>query len=209
MILQYFDAKPALEEEPWDPETLPEIMPDQEIDRGETIVSLVFGILFLVLVSFFPQWIGFITTPGGKFYPNPVILDNLLLVRIALAVGIGFNLFLLWWNRRDLINRLFQIAVNIFTVYVLGLLVTGHTRWLAARSSGGLLDGLEALGNLAEGGWELVGMHAYRLAFVSALIVTSIEIVVGIFRLVRSQLKSDITARDVVLKIEDTMNGME
>ena len=209
MILQYFDAKPDLEEEPWDPKTLPEIKPDQEIDRGETIVSLVFGILFLVLVSFFPQWIGFITTPGGKFYPNPVILDNLLLVRVVLAVGVGFNLFLLWWNRRDLINRLFQIGVNIFNVYVLGLLVAGHNRWLAARSSGGLLDGLEAIERLAEGGWEIVGMHVFRLAFITALIVTSIEIVVGIFRLVRSQLKSDFTAKDVVRKIEGTMNEME
>jgi hypothetical protein len=209
MILQYFDAKPGLDEEPWDPQTLPEIKPDQEISRGETIVGLVFGILFLVLVTFFPQWIGFITAPGGKFYPNPVILDNLLLVQIALAVGIGFNLFLLWWNRRDLINRLFQIGVSIFNVYVLGILVTGHNRWLAARSSVGLLDGIQAIGQLAEGSWELVGMHAFRLAFVTALIVTSIEIVVGIFRIVRSQLKSDITAEDVVLKIEATMNELD
>jgi hypothetical protein len=202
MILQYFDAKPYLDEESWDPKMLPEIKPEQEIGRGETIISLVFGILFLVLVSFFPQWIGFITSPGGKFYPNPVILDNLLLVQIALAVGVGFNLFLLWWNRRDMINRLFQIGVNIFNIYVLRLLVIGHNRWLAARGSGGLLDGLSAIEGLAEGGWELVGMHAFRLAFVSALIVTSVEIVVGIFRLVKNQLKSDFTTKDAILMIE-------
>ena len=99
--------------------------------------------------------------------------------------------------------------MNIFNVYVLGLLVAGHNRWLAARSSGGLLDGLQAIENLAEGGWELVGMHAFRLAFVSALIVTSIEILVGIFRIIRSQLKSDITTEDVVLKIEATMNELD
>ncbi len=202
MILQYFDAKPYLEEEPWDPKKLPEINPEQEIDRGETIVSLVFGILFLVLVAFFPQWIGFITMPGGKFYPNPVILDNLLLVRVALAVGIGFNLYLLWRNRHQLTTRLVRIGLNMFNVFVLGTLLVGHNRWLAARSSAGLMDGIEAIKMIPEGGWELVGMHAFRLAFLSALIVTSIEILVAIIKLIRSQLNSDFSTRDAVLRIE-------
>ena len=202
MILQYFDAKPYLKEEPWDPAKLPEIKPEQEIDRGETIVGLVFGTLFLALVTFFPQWIGFITTPGGKFYPNPVILDNLLLVRVALAAGIGYNLFLLWRNRQELATRLVGIGLNIFNVFVLGLLVVGHNRWLAARSSAGLLDGLDAIKMASEGGWELVGMHAFRLAFISALITTSVGILVAIFRLIRSQLKRDFSARDAVLRIE-------
>ena len=202
MVLQYFDAKPYLEEESWDPGKLPAIEPDQEVNRGETIVGLVFGILFLVMVSFFPQWIGFITAPGGKFYPNPVILDNSLLIQIALMVGVGFNLILLWRNRWELTTRLLRIILNIYNVFVLGLLVNDHTRWLAARGSGGLLDGLAAIEGLAEGGWELVGMHAFRWAFLVALIVTSIEILVSIYRLVRNQLKKDFSVRDAVVKIE-------
>ena len=202
IILQYFDAKPYLEEESWDPKKLPEIIPGEEIKRGETIVGLVFGMLFLALVTFFPQWIGFVTTPGGKFYPNPVILDNLLLIRISLAAGVGLNLFMLWRNRLDLTTRLARIGLDLYQVFVLGLLVIGHNRWLAARSSGGLLDGLEAIEALAEGGWELVGMHAFRWAFVVALIVTIIDILASIYRLVRSQLKRDFSVRDAVVRIE-------
>jgi hypothetical protein len=157
---------------------------------------------FLALVTFFPQWIGFVTTPGGNFYPNPVILDNLLLVRIALAAGVGLNLFMLWRNRLNLRTRLMRIGLDIYQAIVLALLVIGHDRWLAARSSGGLLDGVEAIERLAEGGWELVGMHAYRWAFAIALIVTVIDILASIYRLIKSQLESDFSVRDAVLKIE-------
>ena len=202
MLLQYFDAKPYLEEETWDPKKLPEIVPGEEVKRGETIVGLVFGMFFLALVTFFPQWIGFITTPGGNFYPNPVILDNLLLVRIALAAGVGLNLFMLWRNRLNLRTRLMRIGLDIYQAIVLALLVIGHYRWLAARSSSGLLDGVEAIERLAEGGWELVGMHAYRWAFAIALIITVIDILASIYRLIRSQLKSDLSVRDAVLRIE-------
>ena len=202
MILQYFDAKPYLEEETWDPKQLPEIVPGESVKRGETIAGLVFGTLFLALVTFFPQWIGFVTTPGGEFYPNPVILDNLLLIRIALVAGVGLNLFMLWRNRQNLTTRLLRIGLDLYHVFVLGLLVIGHNRWLAARSSSGLLDGLEAIEGLAEGGWELVGMHAYRWAFAIALIVTIIDILVAIYRLTRRHLRQDFSAKDAVLKIE-------
>jgi len=202
MILQYFDAKPYLDQEPWDPAKLPEINPEQDLKRWEMIVGLVFGVLLLVLVTFFPQWIGFITTPGGKFYPNPIILDNLLLVIISLGAGVLMNVFLLWRGRWELGTRLLRIGLEIYNVFVLALLVIGHNRWLAARSSGGFLDSIEAIEGIADGGWELVGMHGFRIAFGVALIVTVIEILASIYRLVRSRLRSDFSARNAVLKIE-------
>ncbi len=195
MILQYFDAKPLLEEEPWDPTKLPEINPEQDLKRGELIFGLVFGVLALVLVTFFPQWIGFITTPGGKFYPNPVIIDNLTLIIISLAAGAGLNVFLLWRNRWELGTRLLKLVLELYSVFVLSLLVIGHNRWLAARSSGGFLDAIEAISGIADGVWELVGMHAFRMGFVVALIVTFIEILASVYRLIKRRLGSDFNTK--------------
>ena len=45
MILQYFDAKPYLDEETWDPKSLPEINPEERLKKGELILGLVGGIL--------------------------------------------------------------------------------------------------------------------------------------------------------------------
>jgi hypothetical protein len=55
---------------------------------------------------------------------------------------------------------------------------------------------------LVDGGGELIGMHAFRLAFVVALIVTVIEILTGIYRLIKSRLRSDFSSKDFVLKVE-------
>ena len=207
MILQYFDAKPNLDEERWEPKSMPEINPGEEVKRGGLMVGLVFNVLFLVLISLFPQWIGFVTTPGGKFYPNPVILDYVLLIQISLACWIGFNVFLLWKGRHDIYTRLMNIALNIFSAVVLTLLVTGHNAWLAARSAGSFLGAIEAIPiyeaieefpKLVEGGWAVVGMHGFRLAFVIALIVTVLEIIGGVYRLVRARFRSDVSAKDFV-----------
>ena len=211
MILQYFDAKPNLDEEHWEPKSLPEINPDEEVKRGGLIVGLVFSVLILVLISLFPQWIGFITTPGGKFYPNPVIIEYLSLIQISLVCWIGFNIFLLWRGRQDLFTRLMNIILNIYSAVVLALLVTGHNAWLAARSSGSflgaikaipILDAIEEFPDLVEGGWVLVGMHGFRLAFVVALIVTVIDILRGAYQLVRSRLRGDLSANDFMRKVE-------
>lgn len=198
MILRYFDAKPRLDEEPWDPTSLPEINPDEDLKRGEMIVGMVFGVLLLVLVTFFPQWIGFISAPQGKFYANPVILDYLPWIQISLVAGILLNIYLFWSGRLDWPGRIARLVLNIYNIAVLGLLVRGHNFWLAARSSSDLMAGLDAIENL---NWQLVGMHAYRWGFVVALIVSAIEVLVTLYRLVRTKLGSDFSPKGTVLEI--------
>ena len=125
-----------------------------------------------------------------------------MLIKIALAAGIGLNLFLLWRGRWALTTRLLRIGLDIYDVVVLALLVIGHNNWLAARSSGGFLDAIEAIEGMVDGGWELVGMHGFRLGFGVALIVSVIEIMASIYRLIRSRLRSDFSIKTAVLKVE-------
>ena len=191
LILQYFGANPELDDEPWDPKSLPEINPEEDVKRWELILGLVGSVLLLVLVTVFPQWVGFVTAPGGEFYPNPVILEHLPLIRVNLAAWIAYNVYMLWKRRQDPITKVISLGLNFFNVSVLSILVVGHNRWLGARSSGGFLDAIEAIPGTVGAGWELVGMHAFRLAFVVALIVTVLEIIKGVYQLVRSALTRD------------------
>jgi len=199
MILQYFDAKPLLDEEPWDPKALPELKPEEDLKKGELIFGLIFGILILVLVTLFPQWIGFITTPGGKFYPNPVILDFLVLIQISLLANVLMDIYLLWRGSWNFVTRMIKLALDAFSVVVLAFLVQGHNAWFAAKGPAGFLSWISAI---ESNNWELVGMGAYRLAFTVALIVTVIEIFTTIYRLIRSKMASDVSAKDFVLKVE-------
>jgi hypothetical protein len=202
MILQRLDARPYLKEENWDPKQLPEIESGEEIKPGETIVGLVFSVLFLGLVTLAPQWIGFITTPGGKFYPNPVILDNLTLIQVALLANVLFDVYQLSRRQWELATRLIKMGLEVLSIFVLVVLVQGHNAWLAARSAGGFLDAIEAIPGLAGGSWELVGMQAFRLAFTVALIVTVVELIVSIIRLIRNKAIGDASGKDFVIKVE-------
>ncbi len=47
------------------------------------------------------------------------------------------------------------------------------------------------------GGWQVIGMEAFRLGFGVALIVMSLETLVMIFRLVRANLKSGFSPETV------------
>lgn len=203
MILQYFDAKPDLENEPWDPTMLPEINPGQDIKRGELIVSLVFSTLILALITLFPQWVGFITTPGGVFYPNPVILEYLVLIQISLLAHMVLDVYMLWKGQWNMVTRIIKLGLSMYSIVILGFLVQGHNTWLAARSAGGFFVTIESISGIIDGSWELVGMHAYRLAFFVALIVTTIEVFVEIFRMIRNKIQeNNMSAKDFVLKVE-------
>jgi hypothetical protein len=186
LILQRFEVRPELTDQPWDPNALPQVDPEQDLKRGELIVGLVFSILILVLVVFFPQWIGFVTYPGGTFYSNPVILRYLGWIILSLLAGVGLNIYLLRQGRWELGTRIAKIAVNLLNLGVLFLLYRGHSVWLADRGAGGFLIALKKFPELLDQGWELIGMHAFRLAFGVALVITIIETAVLMIRLLRS-----------------------
>ncbi len=203
MILQYFDAKPHLENEPWDPKKLPEINTAQDIKRRELIVGLVFSTLILVLITLFPQWVGFITTPGGKFYPNPVILEYLVLIQVSLLAHMVLDVFLLWKGQWNMVTRIIKLGLSMYSIVILGFLVQGHNAWLTARSAGGFFEVLEAISGIKDGGWELVGMHAFRLAFFIALVVTTIELIADIYRMIRNKMQErNLSVEDFALKVE-------
>jgi hypothetical protein len=60
---------------------------------------------------------------------------------------------------------------------------------------------LEKFPELLEEGFHLVGMHAFRLAFGVALIVTSIETVVLIYRLLKAQLGNKYSSQQLKSQI--------
>jgi hypothetical protein len=188
LVLQRLDIKPDQDESVWNPADLPEIDAENEIKRREISVGLVFGLLILVLVMFFPQWIGFVSTPNGVFYPNPVVQRFLGWITASLMAGIVLDLYLLWAGRWTLTTRMLKIAVNFLSLAVLLLLLQGHSEWLVSRGVDSFLIVVDQIPAMVEKGWEILGMAAFWLAFLVASIVTTIETAVMIYRLVRSEL---------------------
>jgi hypothetical protein len=188
-ILQWFDVQPELEEEAWDPTSLPSIEEVEPVKRGERIFGIIAGTAVLVYLVFFPQYIGFVTSPGGRFVANPVIPEYALWISISLLAGIALDVYLLWQGRWSAISRAAKIVVNILSAVVLALLVQAHSQWLAARDVGGLIPALERFAQDVNGNWQLFGMQAFRLAFAVALIVVVIETIGMAVRIVRTYLQ--------------------
>jgi hypothetical protein len=196
-ILQWFDVRPVLEDEPWDPVTLPQISEAESVKRGERIFGIVVSIVILVILFFFPDKVGFVTTPGGEFFANPVIVQYMGWISVSLLLSIGLDIYLLWQGRWKITTRLAKIAVNVFSNVILFLLVQGHSAWLAERGASGLFATLE---QLPDGGFQVLGMHAFRLAFGVALIVTVIETITMLYRLVKVNLVHDLATEALTIK---------
>ncbi len=188
-ILERYGVRPETEDEPWDPEQLPQIREEEPVKRGERIVGIAIAMVILAVLVAFPDKIGFVSHPGGQFYANPVIAQYLGWISFSLLVSIGLDVYLLWQGQWTTTSRLLKLAANLLSIVVLALLVQGHQAWLVQHGAGSFLVTVEQFSENLEGGVQMIGMQAFRLAFVVALVVTTIDTAVMLFRLVMATLR--------------------
>jgi hypothetical protein len=189
MILQAAGVK-ADTDEKWDPKSLPEIKDEPEVKRSESVAGIIFGFLFLAIILVMPDKIGLYNFNDHEFFANPVIQQYLPLIGLSLLVSIGLNIFLLWQGHHNIITRVYQFASNIFSIVVLTFLYKGHNAWLADNGSGGFFPQIVKLGENYGENINLIGMEAFRLAFGIALVVTVIETIVIIVKMIVSSLRA-------------------
>lgn len=194
-ILQWFDVRPESKDEPWNPRSLPQIEDSREINRGERIFGIIAGSVLLALLLAFPDRIGIYTFPGGAFFANPIIAQYLGLISFSLLVSIALDIYLLWQGRWSTLSRLARIAANLLSMVVLYLLFQGHNGWLVERGASGFITSIERLADDPATNWQLIGMQAFRMAFGIALLVTVIETMVELYRMVKASLSSETSSR--------------
>lgn len=188
-VLQYFDVKPDTEVEEWNPRRLPEIEEVETISRAGRVAEITISLVFIAFLLFLPDYIGFVVTPGMEVILNPVIISYIPLIILALLLSIALDVILLWRGRWETGTRLAKIGTNLFGMYVLYVLLTGHNAWLAEQGASGFLAFFETLPELAnpnEASLAIIGMHAFRLAFIVALIATAVDTVRLIYQLLKS-----------------------
>ena len=143
----------------------------------------------LALLAILPEKIGVYSFPEGAFYTNPVISQYLGLICLSLLAGIGLEIYLLWQGRWSKFSRAAELVINFFSVVVLALLVKGHTQWLIAHGTNGFFLSIENLGKDLNNNIQMFGMEVFRMAFGVALVVTTIEIIVNLVKMIRNSLR--------------------
>jgi len=200
-ILQRIGVRPDTEEGEWDPRTLPPIEDTSMVDRRGTVIEITVSLAFLALLWFLPTKIGTVVSSGRGIIITPVIKDYLPWISAALLITIVLDLVILREGCWTVLTRIAKIGSNLFSIYVLYLLVSGHSAWLSQLGGmGGLFAPIEALSSgfmpQAEA-IQLITMQAFRLAFTVALIVILIETGVLVYRL----LKDVLTGKNEALEV--------
>jgi hypothetical protein len=193
-ILQRFDVKPD-EDDEWDPLELPQVEPQDTVNRTGTVVGITFSLVIIAILLFLPDKIGVWVTPGTEVLLNPVLISYIPLIILSILLGIALDVITLWRGKWDVSTRVAKIGVNLFSLYVMYVLISGHNAWLAEQGVGGFLSFLESLG---EGVFDaeatlILGMQAFRMAFIIAAIVISADTVTNIYKLIKGQIIPPVT----------------
>jgi hypothetical protein len=202
-VLQRLDVRPEMDEEDWDPRELPAISEVDTVSRRGTVAEITFGLILIAILLFLPDNIGVVLNPWAdvkQVILNPVLIRYMPLIILSLLLGIGLDVFLLWQGRWTTLTRIAKIATNLFGMYVLYVLIAGHNAWLAQQGAADFFSALEALPEgvaLPIETIQIIVMQAFRLAFVVALIVTAVETINMIYKLVK-RLVGNATSSPVV-----------
>jgi hypothetical protein len=188
-LLQWFDVRPELDEEPFDPLALPALADDEPVKAGEQAISVIVGVVVLVLLSKFVFDGGFSIRYGEWIFTDPVIDRLFFWIALSMAFGIVVDIVLLWRRRWQIGTRLLKIGANLFSLAVLALLVQGHSVWLAEAGAGGFFESLAHLSENIGANSQLVGMSALRMAFTVAFVAIGIDTLVQVFRLLKGLIR--------------------
>ena len=186
-ILQRVGVKPDLGEKEWDPRKLPEIATDEKIKRGDHIVGIIFGSIFIAILSM-PERIGVYQSLNGPAFTDPVLVQNAYWLIMVLLAGIGLDAYLLWQERWTIGSRVARIAINLFSFGVLAFLLNAHNTWLSANGVTTFLPRVEDFVNRITVNPQIFTVEMFRMVFLIAMIVTIIQTIVEVFRLVRASL---------------------
>jgi hypothetical protein len=187
-VLQRLGVQPDLEDESWDPRTLPADDEDDPIRVGGLLVEITLSIILIVILLLVPDRIGAYFFPGGEFISNPVLQTYLPLVIGTIILGIVLDIVLIWRRQWTSLTRLAKILMNVLTIVILIVLIDGHTTWLATHDAAGFFSFPTTLSQgeaFTPEMVQLIMMQAFRLAFVVALIVILVETIQLVYRFVK------------------------
>jgi hypothetical protein len=184
--LQIFDIRLAKPDEQWDPRQLPAVDVNNSVHRGEMIFNITIISVILALLLVFPNHLGVVVTPGTPILTDPVITSHIPLIVLALFAGLVVDAIVLWRGRWQVGTRLAKILANLFSIYVLAVLVSGHSAWIAEHTGGNFFDLISLLPvGLASGAVNTltVAMFFVQWGLIIAMIVTVVETFTASYRL--------------------------
>lgn len=128
-IIERLESQRPQKVSQWDPRSLPEIKDPNQINRGELVAGIVFLSLFIVLLNFFPQWVGLAGFAGEAWgivsLLSPEFNQHIPWLTVAWLLDILVKVYTLGRGRWQLNTRIAEWVVALFGFYVLYRIVNG------------------------------------------------------------------------------------
>lgn len=181
-VLQQADTQ-INRNETFDPRVLPPLHRDSDrVSRGEKSFNILVNAIVLVILARIVQ-------EGGLAW-NPVLERFFPWIGVSMLIGIGLGMVLLWQGYWRLSTRVAVVLSNLFAFVLLLLLVQGHSAWLSTANLPGFLGGWIVHPQLLQEDQQLAGMVALRFGLAIAALISGIETLVSIYRLLRARTHS-------------------
>lgn len=128
-IVERLESKSAGGVRRWDPRKLPAAADPNRVDAGWLIGETVIIGALLILLNFFPQWVGaiIITDEGSRFLPvlAPEFNTHLLWINLWLGLSLLLNIWVLGQRQWRRVTHWLDVGLNLLGVFVLYRLLSG------------------------------------------------------------------------------------
>lgn len=180
--LQRSEAGVEAKRADFDPRRLPAApQPGDSVERGSVIFDISINVLALWIFVGFLRAGGF-QWEGATVLTNPVLAAYGPWIVASFAAGIVINVAVFWegvWRRW---SRLANLAVDVLSLGLVGVLIADHNAWLAEAGIGASLREIWVIGEAAP---QVMGMQLLRMLLVATALILALMIAIQVYRLVR------------------------
>lgn len=131
-IIERASAPGAESEEKWDPRDLPPVAEDKDrVDRTGSIVGLVLGVVGLLLINVWPEWLQIQVWTNGEQFSAPLLRPDLhaevIIFNLYLALSVALGVIVLVQGRWRLETRIADAVISaVLVLFLSRLWVKSH-----------------------------------------------------------------------------------
>jgi len=128
-IIQWARVNVSEKPKTWNPSQLKDITPPDVVKPSGLIAEIVFALIVLVLLNFYPNLMGLYSFANGEWQFAPIFTETFFSyvpwISLVLAIKLAENLILLREGRWQPLTRVLSIAGSIFNIALLYIMLTG------------------------------------------------------------------------------------
>lgn len=128
-LIEYFQPDLKLDEAQWDPRQMKPQADSERVSMVGSVLSIFFTVLFLVVINFYPQWLGLSSLVNDQWVHSPVLTPAffryLPWINALWIAEIVQQIVLIGAGRWTNATRWMDVAVKLYTLVLAAVMLVG------------------------------------------------------------------------------------